>query len=411
MHACRKLTIDDADVENKHPIVVINETFAQHVWPNENPIGKRIREGTSSSDALWKEVVGVVGDVKQNGLDTETELEAYEPYSLDPPLAAEIVFSADSPTVISGVRATLHSLNSGLPLADALTMDQILAARLAPQRFTLAVMGVFAALALVLAVIGIYAVMSYMVTQRVQEIGIRIALGATPGRVFYMLGKQAFTWTITGLLVGTIIALALKRFIVSILFGVSSADPLTFVIVWVVLIGVALLASYLPARRATKIDPLIGGASRNAIIFHASDATAPFVTRNAELLDLLAPQFEEQLRQYKSEDSFIELVRQVIQDRLTGQRPSIDAISQVLHVSPRTLQRRLQESGSTFQRVLDEARHQMARYYLSNSALELNEAAYLLGFEDPNSFGRAFRAWEGMPPSDWKETHQTSKIM
>ncbi len=80
-------------------------------------------------------------------------------------------------------------------------------------------------------------------------------------------------------------------------------------------------------------------------------------------------------------------------------------------MSPRTLQRRLQESGSSFQRVLDEARHQMARYYLSNSALELNEAAYLLGFEDPNSFGRAFRAWEGMPPSDWRETHQTSKVM
>jgi len=153
---------------------------------------------------------------------------------------------------------------------------------------------------------------------------------------------------------------------------------------------------------------VIGGASRNAIIFRASDATAPFVTRNAELLDLLAPQFEEQLRQYKDEDSFIELVHRAVQDRLTGQRPSIDAISQVLHLSPRTLQRRLQESGSSFQRVLDEARHQMARYYLSNSLLELNEAAYLLGFEDPNSFGRAFRAWEGVPPSDWRETHRTS---
>jgi AraC-like DNA-binding protein len=153
---------------------------------------------------------------------------------------------------------------------------------------------------------------------------------------------------------------------------------------------------------------VIGGASRNAIIFRATDATAPFVTRNAELLDLLAPQFEEQLRQYKAEDSFIELVHRAIQDRLTGQRPSIDAISQGLHMSPRTLQRRLQESGSSFQRVLDEARHQMARYYLSNSVLELNEAAYLLGFEDPNSFGRAFRAWEGVPPSDWRETHRTS---
>ncbi len=153
---------------------------------------------------------------------------------------------------------------------------------------------------------------------------------------------------------------------------------------------------------------VVGGASRNVIVFRASDATAPFVTRNAELLDLLAPQFEEQLRQFKGEDSFIELVHRAIQDRLTGQRPSIDAISQVLHMSPRTLQRRLQESGSSFQRVLDEARHQMARYYLSNSVLELNEAAYLLGFEDPNSFGRAFRAWEGVPPSDWRDTHRSS---
>ncbi len=150
------------------------------------------------------------------------------------------------------------------------------------------------------------------------------------------------------------------------------------------------------------------GASRNAIIFRASDATAPFVTCNVELLDLLVPQFETQLREHKEEDSFIALVRRAIQDRLTGQRPSMDAISEALHMSPRTLQRRLQETGSSFQRVLDEARHSMARYYLSNSVLELNEAAYLLGFEDPNSFGRAFRNWEGVPPSDWRETHRSS---
>jgi AraC-like DNA-binding protein len=156
---------------------------------------------------------------------------------------------------------------------------------------------------------------------------------------------------------------------------------------------------------------VVVGATRNVVVFHASDATKPFVTRNAELLDLLAPQFEEQLRQYKEEDSFLELVRRTIQDKLTGRRPSIDAISKALHMGPRTLQRRLQDSGSSFQRVLDEARHQMARYYLSNSALELNEAAYLLGFEDPNSFGRAFRNWEGMPPSDWRETHRPTKVM
>lgn len=151
---------------------------------------------------------------------------------------------------------------------------------------------------------------------------------------------------------------------------------------------------------------VVCGSGRNAIVFDAADATAPFVTRNAELLEMLAPQFEEQMRQHKGEDSFVELVRRAIQDRLTGHRPSIDTIAQALHMSSRTLQRKLQDVGYSYQRVMDEARHQMARYYLSNSALELNETAYLLGFEDPNSFGRAFRSWEGMPPSDWREMHR-----
>jgi AraC-like DNA-binding protein len=150
------------------------------------------------------------------------------------------------------------------------------------------------------------------------------------------------------------------------------------------------------------------GASRNAIVFRTADTTAPFVTRNAELLDLLAPQFEEELRQFKTEDTFVELVRRAIQNRLTGHRPSIDVIAQTLHMSSRTVQRRLQDAGYNYQRVLDEARHRMARYYLSNSVLELNEAAYLLGFEDLNSFGRAFRTWEGIPPSDWREAHRSS---
>ena len=156
---------------------------------------------------------------------------------------------------------------------------------------------------------------------------------------------------------------------------------------------------------------VVTGAPRNVIVFRASDATRPFVTRNAELLEMLVPQFEEQLQQYKEEDSFIELVRRTVQDKLTGHRPSIDEVSGALHMGPRTLQHRLQDSGSSFQRVLDEARHQMARYYLGNSALELNETAYLLGFEDPSSFGRAFRTWEGMPPSDWRDTHRTTKVM
>jgi AraC-like DNA-binding protein len=155
--------------------------------------------------------------------------------------------------------------------------------------------------------------------------------------------------------------------------------------------------------------PVVCGAIRNALVFRGSDAALPFVTRNAELLDMLAPQFDVELKQRsEKEDSFVELVRGAIQQKLTGHRPVIDDIANDLRLSPRTLQRRLQELGSSYQRVLDEARHEMARYYLRNSVLELAEAAYLLGYEDANSFARAFRNWEGMPPKHWREAHQGS---
>jgi len=154
--------------------------------------------------------------------------------------------------------------------------------------------------------------------------------------------------------------------------------------------------------------PIVCGASRNALVFRASDAACPFVTRNAELLDMLAPQLEQELKQHGGEDSFIELVRGAVQQRLTGHRPNVEDIASALHMSPRTLQRRLQCAGSSFQRVLEEARHQMARYYLGNSVLELNEAAYLLGYEDANSFARAFRGWEGVPPGHWREAHRAA---
>ena len=155
--------------------------------------------------------------------------------------------------------------------------------------------------------------------------------------------------------------------------------------------------------------PVVCGASRNAIIFRAGDASLPFVTRNAELLEMLAPHFERELKDRTAvEDHFIDLVRGAIQQRLTGHRPVVDDVAKDLHMSARTLQRRLQDSGSNYQRVLDEARRQMARYYLTNSVLELAEAAYLLGYEDANSFTRAFRGWEGMPPRDWREAQKAA---
>ncbi len=145
--------------------------------------------------------------------------------------------------------------------------------------------------------------------------------------------------------------------------------------------------------------PVACGTRHNAIVLRAADAERPFVTRNAELLAMLAPQFEEELKQESGDENFAERVRGAIQQKLTGRRPSIEDIADALHLSSRTLQRRLQDAGSSFQRVLEEARHQLARHYLNNSVLELNEAAYLLGYEDANSFVRAFRTWEGVTRS------------
>jgi AraC-like DNA-binding protein len=149
--------------------------------------------------------------------------------------------------------------------------------------------------------------------------------------------------------------------------------------------------------------PVVCGASRNAIVFRACDAERPFVTRNAELLGMLAPQFEEELQHENGDENFVERVRVAIQQKLTGRRPTIEDVAEALHISSRTLQRRLQDAGASFQRVLEEARHRLARHYLNNSVLELNEAAYLLGYNDSNSFVRAFRTWEGMPPARWRE--------
>ena len=156
--------------------------------------------------------------------------------------------------------------------------------------------------------------------------------------------------------------------------------------------------------------PVLSGAPQNAIVFRAADAERPFVTRNAELLAMLAPQFEEELRQESKDENFLERVRIAIQQKLTGQRPTIEDIADALHVSARTMQRRLQEEGSSFQRILEEARHQLARHYLNNSVLELNEAAYLLGYNDSNSFVRAFRSWEGIPPARWREEQRAKAV-
>jgi len=152
--------------------------------------------------------------------------------------------------------------------------------------------------------------------------------------------------------------------------------------------------------------PVAFGSARNALVFRAADARVPFVTHNAELLAMLAPQLDEELKKHKGQETFQDLVRATIQRKLAGRRPKMQEIAGELHISPRTLQRRLQDAGSSFQQVLEEARHQLARHYLTHSLLELNEAAYLLGYEDANSFVRAFHTWEGVPPAHWRVAHR-----
>ena len=157
--------------------------------------------------------------------------------------------------------------------------------------------------------------------------------------------------------------------------------------------------------------PIVFGAARNAIVFRESDAALPFVTHNAELLAMLAPQLDEELKQHKGQETFPERVRSTIQRKLVGRRPKMQEIARDLHISSRTLQRRLQDAGYSFQQALEDARHQLARHYLNNSLLELNETAYLLGYEDSNSFVRAFRTWEGVPPAYWRETQRAKATL
>lgn len=169
-----------------------------------------------------------------------------------------------------------------------------------------------------------------------------------------------------------------------------------------------------PRARPTLFErhfgcPVLFDAGGNALVFRAADIERAFVTHNADLLAMIAPQLEQELSQSNQRQSFLDQVRAVVKRRLAGMRPTVQAVARELHMSSRTLQRRLQESGYSFQQVLEEARRELARHYLVHSPLEVNETAYLLGYEDANSFVRAFHGWEGVPPAHWRETQRTAR--
>ncbi|HEU4713062.1 MAG TPA: ABC transporter permease [Pyrinomonadaceae bacterium] len=252
---------DDRDKHGSTPVVIITEEFARQHFPNEDPIGKRIEPGISSiegEDSMMREIVGVAGNVRNRALNTETKPAYYVPQTQVPFSAAVMVMktSADPRSLIPAATKEVAAMDHDLPLFGVKTMDEYLSASVAAPRFSTTLLSIFAAVALVLTVVGLYGVMSYSVAQRTNEIGIRLALGAQGRDVLLMIVKQGSKLILIGLGIGLVVAFAVTRLVESLLFGVTKKDPITFIAVSVLLALVALLACYVPAWRATKVDPM-----------------------------------------------------------------------------------------------------------------------------------------------------------
>ncbi len=244
------------DIEGAPPVVVINETAARRIWPDEDPVGKRFKFG--GNDDPWLEIVGVVGDIKHNGLDAEPSLESYAPYAQASDTYMTFALRApNAATLVSAVRREVQAIDKDQPISETRLMDDLLSESVAPRRFPMVLFSLFAGVAMLLAAVGIYGVMSYSVTQRTHEIGIRMALGAGQKDVLRLVLRQAITVALIGIAAGLGGAFALTHLMSSLLFGVSATDPVTFVAIPVVLIGVALAACAVPARRAMKVDPMV----------------------------------------------------------------------------------------------------------------------------------------------------------
>jgi putative ABC transport system permease protein len=250
---------EQLDREDSMPVAVVSETTARRLWPGEDPLGKRIQPGNADPDG-WIEVVGVVNDVRQFELTSEPRLQMYLPYvqfQWFVPRQLVVKTGVEPASLAAAVRKAVWELDKDQPVSDVRTMEEVLSASIARQRFSTLLLGVFAALALALAAVGIYGVMSYAVAQRTREIGIRMALGAQAGSVLRLMLRQGLKLASAGVVLGLAGALLLTRLMSSMLFGVSATDPLTLATISLVLVGVTLLASYVPARRAARVDPLI----------------------------------------------------------------------------------------------------------------------------------------------------------
>jgi putative ABC transport system permease protein len=248
----------DQDREGSVPVIIISEAMARQFWPGQDPIGRRLTPSFHHQQGP-REVVGVVGDVKAQGLDAEASAMMYVPYKQAPrPYMTLVARTASDPqNSIQAISKAIYSLDKEQAITNVRTMEQTLADSISGRRFNMMLLIVFAALALVLAAVGVYGVMNYAVALRRRELGIRIALGAQAGDVLRLVLGQGLMLTLAGIGAGLAAAYGLTRLMASLLYGVTATDFLTFFIVSGTLVAVGLLASYLPARRATKVDPMI----------------------------------------------------------------------------------------------------------------------------------------------------------
>jgi putative ABC transport system permease protein len=241
------------------PVAIINERMAARYWPNEDPVGRRITLGLPRPENPWITIVGIAKDVPHRAIDSKPEPDWYTSRVVSPQRRRYMFVRSALPaaTLTAAIRKEVATIDPYQPLTSVKTMDQVISTTTAPRRFNALLLGVFAAIALVLATLGIYSVISYAITLRTQEIGIRMALGANRSTILRMVLRKGIMLTLIGAAIGLVTAFALTRWMSSLLFGVSASDPLTYATVLLVALGAALLACSIPASRATKVDPLI----------------------------------------------------------------------------------------------------------------------------------------------------------
>ncbi|MEO8032779.1 MAG: ABC transporter permease [Gemmatimonadota bacterium] len=251
---------DEHDIASSPAVVIVDEEMVARYWPSQDPLGKRITfNGLSDSSIQWLTVVGVVGHTMHEGLDGKRRVQVYFPMSQAPVGFGNVAIrsTGDPMALLPTVKASLHGIDPDMPIANVSTMDQLIDATTGQRRFAMYLLSGFSILAAVLASIGLYGVMSYLVTQRARELGVRLALGAATSDVLRLVVGQGMRLAFIGVGIGLVCALLVTRFIRSLLFDIAATDPLTFVLIPLLLLAVAFLAVYLPALKATRVDPVV----------------------------------------------------------------------------------------------------------------------------------------------------------